>query len=102
MPLSTGFYRPIARPLVFAAALALSFAAPSALLADEHEPEDPQELAREGMEQMLRAIELMIEMIPQYDVPEVNVHGDIIIKRRNPVTPRDDEPLEDEPEESQT
>jgi hypothetical protein len=33
--------------------------------------EEPGELAREGMERMLRAIELMIEMIPQYELPEV-------------------------------
>ena len=33
---------------------------------------------------MLRAIELMIEMIPQYDMPEVLENGDIIIRRKNP------------------
>ena len=33
--------------------------------------EEPGELAREGMERMLRAIELMIEMIPQYEMPEL-------------------------------
>ena len=48
------------------------------------EEEDPAELARQGMERMLRAIELMIEMIPQYEMPEVLENGDIIIRRRNP------------------
>ena len=33
---------------------------------------------------MLRAIELMIEMIPQYDLPEVLPNGDILIRRKNP------------------
>ncbi len=92
--------RCVVRPIFFSLALALPFAAPTAVTAGE--PEDPQELARQGMEQMLRAIELMIEMIPQYDVPEVNEQGDIIIRRRNPATPRDDDPADDEPEESQT
>lgn len=44
----------------------------------------PSELAREGMERMLRAIELMIEMIPQYEMPEVLENGDIIIRRKRP------------------
>ncbi len=67
-------------------------------LAAEVEEEDPKELAREGMERMLRAIELMIEMIPQYEMPEVLENGDIIIRRKNPPENGDEE----EPEMDET
>jgi hypothetical protein len=60
------------------------------------EEETPSELAREGMERMLRAIELMIEMIPQYEVPEVLENGDIIIRRKNPPPVSDEEEEVDE------
>jgi hypothetical protein len=60
--------------------------------------EEPGELAREGMERMLRAIELMIEMIPQYELPEVLENGDIIIRRKNPPAKEDEE----EPEVDET
>lgn len=94
--------RGLLAPALFATILTLPATIAAPALADEHE--DPEELARQGMEQMLRAIELMIEMIPQYDVPIVNENGDIIIKRRNPPAQRDDdgEAEDAEPEESQT
>ena len=63
--------------------------------------EEPGELAREGMERMLRAIELMIEMIPQYELPEVLENGDIIIRRKNPPA-NEDEEEEPEVDETQT
>lgn len=86
-------------PTTLAAALAagLSFAVPAAALhaaalhAADEEKETPSELAREGMDRMLRAIELMIEMIPQYEMPEVLENGDIIIRRKNPPPPADGE-----------
>ena len=77
-----------------AAALAWPLAPTPAAWASEDEKEDPRELARDGMERMLRAIELMIEMIPQYEMPEVNENGDIIIRRKNP-PPGDDEEAEE-------
>jgi hypothetical protein len=61
--------------------------------------EEPGELAREGRERMLRAIELMIEMIPQYELPEVMENGDIIIRRKNPPAKEDEE---EEPEVDET
>ena len=54
------------------------------------EEESPSELARQGMERLLRAIELMLEMIPQYEAPEVLENGDIIIRRKNPPPPKDE------------
>ena len=76
-----------ARRIVAGAALCAVLAAAVAFPSSSvmaSEDEDPAELARQGMERMLRAIELMIEMIPQYDMPEVLENGDIIIRRKNP------------------
>lgn len=58
--------------------------------------ETPSELAREGMERLIRAIELMLEMIPQYETPEVLPNGDIIIRRKNPVDEGEDNPEPDD------
>lgn len=72
-----------------AAILLLTVAAmtgPLPSMAADEETETPSEMAREGMDRMLRAIELMIEMIPQYEMPEVLENGDIIIRRANPST----------------
>jgi len=74
--------------------LGLAFIGPPPALAAAEPPEPtPEELAREGMERMLRALELFIEMIPQYEMPEVTDDGDIIIrrKRRKSAPPPDPE-----------
>ena len=79
-------------------ALALGFApgpASGSALAASASEEDPEELMREGMERMLRAIELMIEMIPQYEPPEITEDGDIIIRRKRRPDKAPD-PLEEE------
>ncbi|TQV81917.1 hypothetical protein [Denitrobaculum tricleocarpae] len=60
----------------------------------EEENGDPGELARESIELMMRSLNLLMDSIPQYELPEINEDGDIIIRRkRNTVEP------EDEPEE---
>ena len=46
--------------------------------------EDPHELARQGIEQLMRALDGFVRMIPQYDLPEMTEDGDIIIRRRQP------------------
>lgn len=55
------------------------------------EPDDPatddrtpEELAAEGLDNLMRALELMLLSIPQYEMPEINERGDIIIRRKNP------------------
>jgi hypothetical protein len=73
------------RKSLISAALLLGLALagpPPALAAGEPPEETPEELAREGMERMLKALELFIEMIPQYEMPEVTDDGDIIIRRK--------------------
>ena len=51
---------------------------------NEQVPNDqaPGELAREGVARLLQALEVFIEMIPQYEMPELNENGDIIIRRK--------------------
>lgn len=59
-------------------------------------PQDsPEEMAREGLEQMMQALRLLVESIPQYEMPEILDNGDIIIRRKNP-KPESQEPEFDE------
>ena len=69
-------------------------------LAEEPAPlqpgdDSPSEMAREGVEKLMRALSLLVESIPQYELPEVLENGDIIIRRKNPET-RPEEPEIDE------
>lgn len=78
------------RVTLLATLLLLPLVAQSApVAAQDQEEETPGELAREGMERLVRAIELMLEMIPQYEAPEVLPNGDIIIRRKNPESGED-------------
>lgn len=68
-----------------AAMLAVATAAlPAVADSDERGDKTPQELAIEGMDRLMRALEMMIQSIPQYDAPYIDENGDIIIRRRNP------------------
>lgn len=49
----------------------------------------PEEMAREGAERILRAIEGLLDMIPQYGAPYVDEDGNIVIPRVD--TPRGEE-----------
>ncbi len=53
---------------------------------------------KEGAEKIMRALELMLLAVPQYDLPEVLENGDIIIRRHRPDRPK--RPLE--PDQSAT
>jgi hypothetical protein len=44
----------------------------------------PEDLAREGAERLLRALEGLLHAIPQYGMPRVEENGDIVIPRLNP------------------
>ncbi len=82
--------------MILGAGLALT-APPLLLAADPPKEETPELLAREGMERLMRALELFIDMIPQYEAPELNDDGDIIIRRkRRP----DGRPLEPDAEDT--
>lgn len=69
--------------------LALMFsplAAPPTAWAAEEET-SPGEMAAEGLEKMMRAIELFVGSIPLYAPPELLPNGDIIIRRIDPEEP---------------
>ena len=53
---------------------------------------DPQALASDGIQSLLKAMEMMLMSIPQYETPYVNENGDIIIRRKNPSN-QPDKPL---------
>ena len=67
--------------------LAAAVLAALALPAAAQEKETPGELATDAMSKMVRALELMIQSIPQYEKPEINENGDIIIRRKRPNDP---------------
>ncbi len=46
------------------------------------------EALREGAEKIMRALELILHAVPQYQMPEVLDNGDIILRRRNPDRPK--------------
>lgn len=43
-----------------------------------------EDLAREGMDKLLKALEQLLQAVPQYEPPIVNKNGDIIIRRKHP------------------
>ena len=55
------------------------------------ESEDPGVLARDGIERLMRALDAFIDMIPQYEMPEINENGDIIIRRKRSTPPKPDD-----------
>jgi hypothetical protein len=89
-----------------AALLALSLPVPGAAQSQvEPEPgerERAEELAREGMERIMRALEMLMQSIPQYELPEINDNGDIIIRRRQPPEGGETQPPEPEPDSADT
>jgi len=64
--------------------------------APEQPQKAPEDLAREGIESMLRALRLLVDSIPQYELPEVLDNGDIIIRRKRGGEPPAGDPEFDE------
>ena len=84
--LRPGLWGPGLRGVALALALALAPAGAAQAWAEDphHGDEDPSELARDGIERLMRALDGFVRMIPQYDLPELTEDGDIIIRRRRP------------------
>jgi hypothetical protein len=72
---------------MLATALLLTPAAPA--LADEpSRPQDELErFARETAQKLMLGLSVMLQSIPQYEMPEVLPNGDIIIRRKLPPAP---------------
>ena len=50
--------------------------------------ERSEQALREGFEDVLRALKLILHGVPQYQMPEVLGNGDTIIRRQHPDHPR--------------
>ncbi len=83
-----------------AAVLLLAAATQGAKAIEPAEPpaseRDAQEMARQGLELLMRALEDLVSSIPQYEMPEINENGDIIIRRKHPPAMREEEPDDSE------
>jgi hypothetical protein len=89
--------------IVAAVCLAV-MAAPS--VADE--PSQPSQreraetFAREGMESLMQALDLLLHSIPQYELPMMNENGDIIIRRRHESDPAKPAPAQPDADSTDT
>ena len=74
--------------LALAPAMALALAAAPVAAQDDNAATDQMDeagkLALQAANKMVRALELFIDDLPQYEPPEVLPNGDIILKRVNP------------------
>ena len=73
--------------IFLSAFLAVAGASTTLRAAEGDERGRAEDMAREAIEQLMRALELMIDSIPQYEMPEIEENGDIIIRRKRR-TPR--------------
>ena len=76
--------------------LALAFTVATTIPSYAEEPktppswEDSQKMLEQGAQRVIGALELLLQAIPQYELPEVLPNGDILIRRKNqsPETPK--------------
>lgn len=90
--------------LTAAALIGISLAiAPGVGAADEpNQRERAEEFARQGVERLMQALDLLIDSIPQYEMPFIDENGDIIIRRRRDVEPEEPAPGTSAPEAEST
>ena len=72
------------RKLITAGTIALMTLGAAPAFADSNWDKDPHALASDGIQSLLKAMEMMLLAIPQYEAPYVNENGDIIIRRKKP------------------
>lgn len=88
----------LAYALVLSAALAAAYNPAAAQTAPQAgQEQSPEALLRAGIENLLRALGLALRSLPQYEVPQINEYGDIVIRRINPAKPRPLPPTVEEP-----
>lgn len=71
------------------AAALLTTGVPGALAQDEGSTaqqrlDELEALAQESLERLMLALEGMLQAVPQFELPEINEDGDIIIRRIRP------------------
>ncbi|WP_162906660.1 hypothetical protein [Algihabitans albus] len=80
----------ILRPTALAAVLYVLAASSVSAFNAESQNSDPgsdpgaeaRELALDSIEKLMRAMDLLLDSIPQYEAPEITDDGDIIIRRK--------------------
>ncbi len=61
----------------------------------EQEEQDPGAMALEGAQRLMNALQGILQMIPQYGMPQIKENGDIVIPRLD--EPGDEEEKQDQP-----
>lgn len=59
--------------------------------------EQAEKTMRETSDKVMKSLKEMFQAIPQYEMPQVNEHGDIIIRRKNPPNGGKSAPKKDGP-----
>lgn len=86
--------------LTAASLIAINLAlTPGVSIAEEpSQRERAEAFARQGMERLMQALDLLVGSIPQYELPFVDDNGDIIIRRRHGAEPEESVPEPGAPE----
>ena len=71
--------------------IALMTMGPALAIAGTNQDKDPQASVSDGIQSLLKTMEMMLLTIPQYEAPFINENGDIIIRRKNP-SPKSEQP----------
>jgi hypothetical protein len=79
------------RQVLLVSAMSVFMVTASPALA-QSEDNNPEELASEGIAKLMDALGVFIKSIPQYEAPEINENGDIIIRRKRPESEKEPEP----------
>jgi hypothetical protein len=87
--------RTIIATLVATLAVTALASGASAQSQSEKQWQRAEDTIREGAEKIVRGLEQMIRSLPQYDMPEMQPNGDIVIRRRPPRPPSEKVPEPD-------
>lgn len=50
--------------------------------------QEAAELVRQGLDKALGSVETLLRSVPQYELPQMDDNGDIIIRRKRPLEER--------------
>jgi hypothetical protein len=80
------------RTLTLATALAFALAVQPAAAQEDEQQGSPGEMAREGVEQLMNAIETFVHSLPMYGAPRIDDEGNIVIPRLDKEEPSERTP----------
>jgi hypothetical protein len=93
---------PLLAAVLLTAALGLSPARAAEDAPLSNRAEQAEKALREGAEKMIKALQGLIQSIPQYEAPKVLDNGDIILRRKAPDAPDPDAPKRTPPGDDHT